>query len=170
MPVGTVLPESIVFTFAHNLETVLRHPANQILRQGLVVRNLQGTLGGFVFFQFLLKWLQPRRHWREVEMGLVRGESEQEPGFHEKWRAPLDRFLGLRRDALEKFVQPAQMRLTLQRSRANIVVDCFGTLGCHRFYLHYGSFNPLPSRMSGMHFSTLDSRVLACFGAEKCRM
>src|SRR3990167_5639558 len=35
------LPESIVFTFTNNPEAVLRHPANQILWQGLAVRHLQ---------------------------------------------------------------------------------------------------------------------------------
>lgn len=35
-------------------------------------------------------------------------------------------------------------------------------------YRIYRSFNPFPLRMSCIHFSTLDSRVLDCLGAEKC--
>ncbi len=31
----------------------------------------------------------------------------------------------------------------------------------------YSSFNPLPVRIFGKYFSTLDSRVLDCLGAEK---
>jgi hypothetical protein len=38
-------PESVVFTFTHNPETVLSDLANQILGQGLVVGNLKGALG-----------------------------------------------------------------------------------------------------------------------------
>lgn len=32
----------------------------------------------------------------------------------------------------------------------------------------YRSFNPFPSRICGMHFSTLRSRVLDCLAPEKC--
>ena len=35
------------------------------------------------------------------------------------------------------------------------------TISSHRIYR---SFNPLPSRICGIHFSTLDSRVLDCLG------
>ena len=35
------------------------------------------------------------------------------------------------------------------------------------WWWHHGSFNPFPLRICGIHFSTLDSRVLDCLGAEK---
>src|SRR6185436_7222477 len=98
---GMELPEGVILAFTHHLETALGNPANQILRQGLVVGNLQGTLGSPVPFQFLAKWLQPRRRGHEVEVCLVRGESEQESGLYEEGGSPLDRFLGLRSNALE---------------------------------------------------------------------
>ena len=84
MPAGMELPESVVFTFTHIPETVLSDLANQILWQGLVVGNLKGAVGSLVLFQFLAKWLQPRRCWREVEVCFVRGESEEESALHEE--------------------------------------------------------------------------------------
>src|SRR5258705_11938444 len=58
------------------------------------------------FFMFSSSWdginrNRRRRCCREVEVCLVRGESEQEPGLDEEGDAPLDRLLGLRRDPLE---------------------------------------------------------------------
>src|SRR5258706_14716899 len=105
----------------HGPETALGNPANQLLRQELVVGNLQEVLGGLVLAQFLPKWLQTRRQWREIQVCSVRGECEQESRFHEEGGSPLDRLLGLRRDALEYRVQPAQVRLTLAWGRADIL-------------------------------------------------
>src|SRR5438067_24661 len=101
-----------VVTFAHIPVTVFSDLASQILWQGGVVGNLKDALlGSLVLFEFLAKWLQPRRCWREVEMRFVRRVSEQESGLHEERDSPLDRLLGLRRDALEDRVQPAQIGL-----------------------------------------------------------
>ena len=105
------LPKGAIFTFTHIPETVLGDLANQILWQRLTVGNLKGALGGLVRFQLPAKWLQSRRRWREVEVCFVGGECEQESGLHEKGGPPLDRLLGLRRDALEDRVQAWQMRL-----------------------------------------------------------
>ena len=107
MPSGLGLPETVVFTLMHKPETVLRDLANQILRQGLVVGNLKETLGTFMFFQFLAKWLQPLRAWAEVKVCFVRGESEQESGLYEEGGSPFDCLLGLRCDALKDLVQLA---------------------------------------------------------------
>ena len=49
--------------------------------------------------------LRFRRGRREAEMSFVRGESEQEPGFHKERHSPFDRLVGLGRDALEDRVQ-----------------------------------------------------------------
>jgi len=75
MPAGMELPESVVFTCTHIPETVLSDLANQSLWQGLVVGNLQHALGSLVLCQFLAKWLQPRRCWREVEVGIASSAS-----------------------------------------------------------------------------------------------
>lgn len=86
MPAGMGLPESVVFTFTYDLETVLGNFANQILWQGLVVRNLQEVLGRLVLFQFLAKCLQRRRCGREVEVCFVPRESEQKSGLYISYR------------------------------------------------------------------------------------
>ena len=44
MPDGMRLPESVVFSFTHLLETVFSDLANQVLWQRLVVENLKGCL------------------------------------------------------------------------------------------------------------------------------
>lgn len=131
-------PERLVVTFTHRPETVLRDFADQILWQGLVVGNLKGALGRLVIFQFLAKGLHRRRGGREAAVRLVRGEGEQEPRLHEERGAPLDRLLGLRRDALEDRIQPAQMRLPRAWSRLDILGDCRQTLVCHFFCFNYG--------------------------------
>ena len=51
-----------------------------------------------MLFQFLPKWLQPCQCCREVEVGFVRGESEDESRLHEEGSSPLDSLLGLWRD------------------------------------------------------------------------
>ena len=142
MPAGMELPESVVFTFTHFPETVLSDLANQILWQGLVVGNLKHALGSLVLIQFLAKWRQPRRCWREVAVCLVRGESEQESGLHEEGGSPLDCLLGLRCDALEDRVQPAQMRLALAWGSPDILGDRSRTLACHLYCLNHGCLLP----------------------------
>jgi len=67
MPTVMGLPESVAFTFTHIPEAVRSDFANQILGQGLVVEHLKGALGSLVLFQFLAKWLRPRRCEHEVE-------------------------------------------------------------------------------------------------------
>jgi hypothetical protein len=50
MPAGMELPESVVSAFTHIPEAALSDLANEVLRHGLVVRNLKKALGSLVVF------------------------------------------------------------------------------------------------------------------------
>src|ERR1700721_1219204 len=130
-PLGMELPESVVFTFSYIPDTVLCDLANQVLRQRLVVGNLEEALGSLMLFQLFAKYIHRRRGWREVEVCFVGGESEQESRLHEEGGAPLDRLLRLRRDALQDRVQPPQMRLARPWGSPDILSDRSRTLACH---------------------------------------
>ena len=98
--------------FTHDLDAVLRHPPNQLLRQRLIIANPQHILRGVVCFQRLAEVLQRRGGRGEAEVGLVHGERIHEPRFDEERVSPLDGFLGLWRGVLEDEMDHAQVRLT----------------------------------------------------------
>jgi len=129
-------PEIVAFT--HIKESVLSDLANQILWQGLVVGKLKKAgVGNLELCEFLAKWLQRRRCCHLVAVRFVRGESEQEAGFHEEGVSPLDHLLGLRRNAFEDRIQPAQMWLALAWGSLDILVGRSRTFACHLFCLDW---------------------------------
>ena len=88
-------------------KTEFGHPADEIFRETLFVRNEKGVLGSLVLFQFFTKGLQRGSVRGKVDVRLVCGVSEEETGLNEEWVAPLDHRIGLRRDTLENRVELA---------------------------------------------------------------
>ena len=94
--------------FTHDLDAVVSHPPNQLLRQRLIIANPQHILRRF---QRLAEVLQRRGGRGEAEVGLVHGECIHEPRLDEERVSPPHGFLGLRRGVLEDEMDHAQVRL-----------------------------------------------------------
>ena len=110
---------------------VLGDAADQVLGQRFVVADLEQFLGGLVSGQFLAERLERRGRGGEAQVGLVRGEGEQEARLDEEGRAPLDGLPGLGCHAPQQRAQAPQVRMGLGRGGGDVVVDRGGRLAGH---------------------------------------